>query len=165
MLSKKVEDALNEQINAELYSAYLYLAMAAYFESLNFHGFAHWMKCQTKEEYEHAMKMFDFLNQCGNRVVLKSISEPQLKWKSPLAAFEATYKHEQDVTARIDALVNLAVAEKEHAAANFLQWFVKEQVEEEASAADIVQKLKMTADSTTGQLFIDSELGKRGASD
>ncbi len=164
MLSKKVEDALNEQINAELYSAYLYLAMAAYFESLNLHGFANWMKCQTKEEFSHATKIFDFLNQCGNRVVLKSISEPQLKWKSPLAAFEATYKHEQAVTARVGALVNLAVAEKEHAAVNFLQWFVKEQVEEEASAADVVQKLKMTADSTTGQLFIDSELGKRGDS-
>jgi ferritin len=164
MLSKKIEDALNEQINAEFYSAYLYLAMAAYFESVNLHGFAHWMKCQTKEEYDHAMKMFDFLNQCGNRVVLKNISEPPVAWDSPLAVFEATYKHEQAVTARIAALVNLAVVEKDHAAANFLQWFVKEQVEEEASAADVVQKLKMTADSTTGQLFIDSELGKRAAS-
>ncbi len=164
MLSKKMEDAFNEQINAELYSAYLYLAMAAYFESLNLHGFAHWMKCQTNEEFGHAMKMFDFLNQCGNRVVLKSIPEPSITWDSPLAVFEATYKHEQAVTARIAAMVNLAIAEKEHAAANFLQWFVKEQVEEEASAADVVQKLKMIADSTTGQLFIDSELGKRDAS-
>jgi ferritin len=164
MLSKKIEEALNEQINAELYSAYLYLAMAAYFESMNLHGFAHWMKGQTMEEYNHAMKMFDFLNQCGNRVVLKSISEPPVAWESPLAVFEATYKHEQAVTGRIGILVNLAITEKEHAAANFLQWFVKEQVEEEASAADIVQKLKMTADSATGLMFIDSELGKRAAS-
>ena len=161
MLSKKIEDALNEQINAELYSAYLYLAMAAYFESMNLHGFANWMKCQTKEEFGHAMKIFDFVNECGNRVTLKNISEPPSKWKSPLAAFEASYKHEQLVTGRIGTLVNMALAEKNHAAANFLQWFVKEQVEEEASVADVVQKLKMTADSTTGQLFIDSELGKR----
>ena len=163
MLGKKIEEALNEQINAELYSAYLYLAMAAYFESLNLRGCAVWMKHQTNEEYSHALKIFDFIHQCGGKVTLKAISEPKAAWTSPADAFEAAYKHEQLVTSRINKLVELSVAEKEHAAVNFLQWFVNEQVEEEASVMDIVQKFKMAENNPAGLLFIDSQLGKRGS--
>jgi len=106
-----MEDALNDQINAELYSAYLYLAMAAYFDSANMAGFASWMRVQTQEETAHAMKIFDFVSERGGRVVLKAIEEPAKEWKSPLAAFKAAYEHEQYITGRIDDLVNLAIKE------------------------------------------------------
>lgn len=161
MISKKMENALNEQINAELYSAYLYLAMAAYFESENLPGFAVWMRVQFEEETSHAMKIFDFVNERRGRVALKAIDKPAKEWKSPLAAFEASFEHEQMVSGRINELVNLALAEKDHATNAFLQWFVTEQVEEETSVDTIVQKLKM-ADKAPGALFmIDQELGQR----
>jgi ferritin len=161
MLTKKVEKALNEQINAELYSAYLYLAMAAWFESLNLRGFASWMKVQSREENTHAMKFFEFVHERRGTVTLQEIAAPTGKWKSPQAAFEAALEHEQYITGRIDDLVNLAAAEKDHATAEMLQWFVKEQVEEEASADSIVQQLKM-ADNAPGALFmIDRVLGER----
>jgi ferritin len=161
MIGKKMEKALNDQINAELYSAYLYLSMVAYFESENLPGFATWMRAQTQEEVMHAMKMYDYLNERGGRVILKAIDEPPAKWKSPLAAFEAAYKHEQLVTGRINDLVDLAIKEKDHAANAFLQWFVNEQVEEETSADAVVQQLKM-ADGAAGALFmIDREMGQR----
>ena len=143
MVSKKMQGALNEQINAELYSAYLYLSMVAYFESVNLPGFATWMRVQTQEELTHAMKIYEFVNECGGRVILKPIAEPPAEWESPLVAFKAAYKHEQKVTGLINNLVNLAIEEKDHASNNFLQWFVDEQVEEEASADEVVQKLKM----------------------
>jgi ferritin len=161
MLSKKLEKALNEQINAELYSSYLYLAMAAWFESQNLPGFAAWMRVQAKEENTHGLKIFDFVNERRGRVVLKAIEEPAKEWKLPLAAFEAAFEHEQYVTGRINDLVNLAVAEKDHATANFLQWFVKEQVEEEASADRIVQMLRMANNAPGALLMIDHQLGKR----
>lgn len=161
MISKKIEQALNDQINAELYSAYLYLSMVAYFESVNLSGFAAWMRAQTQEEVVHAMKIYDYVNERGGRVVLESIAEPPAKWESPLAAFEAAYKHEQLVTGRINDLVDLAIKEKDHAANTFLQWFVNEQVEEETSADAVVQQLKM-AEGAPGALFmIDRELGQR----
>jgi ferritin len=161
MLSKKIEKALNEQINAEMYSAYLYLAMAAWFESQNLRGFASWMKVQSREENTHAMKFFEFVNERRGTVTLKEIGAPAQEWKSPLAAFEAALEHEQYITGRINELVNLATAEKDHATAAFLQWFVKEQVEEEASADSIVQQLKM-AENAPGALFmIDHVLGER----
>ena len=161
MISKKMEQALNDQINAELYSAYLYLSMVAYFESENLPGFATWMRAQTQEEIMHAMKMYDYVNERGGRVVLESIAEPPAKWESPLAAFEAAYKHEQLVTGRINDLVDLAIKEKDHAANTFLQWFVNEQVEEETSADAVVQQLKM-AEGAPGTLFmIDREMGRR----
>jgi ferritin len=161
MISKKMQEALNGQINAELYSAYLYLSMEAYFKSENLPGFADWMRAQTQEELMHAMKIYDFLNERGGRVILKPIEEPQTQWNSPLAAFEAAYKHEQKVTALINDLVNLAIGEKDHATNGFLQWFVNEQVEEEASADEVVQKLKRLEKAPGGMFMIDQELGRR----
>ena len=161
MIGKKMEEALNDQINAELYSAYLYLAMAAYFESENLAGLASWMRVQTQEETAHAMKFFDFINERGGRVALKAIDEPQKQWKSPLAAFKAAYAHEQMITGRINDLVNLAIKGKDHATNAFLQWFVNEQVEEETSVDSVVANLKM-AEKAPGALFmIDRELGQR----
>ena len=161
MIDKKMQDALNEQINAELYSAYLYLSMAAYFESTNLPGFATWMRVQTKEELLHGMKIYDYVNERGGRVTLKSIAEPPSEWESPLAAFEAAYKHEQKVTGLINGLVNLAVEEKDDAANTFLQWFVDEQVEEEESAETVVNKLKLVADASDGMNMLDNEMGQR----
>jgi len=161
MIGKKMEKALNEQINAELYSAYLYLSMVAYFESVNLAGFATWMRAQTQEEIMHAMKMYDFINERGGRVILKAIETPPSEWDSPLAAFEAAYTHEQLVTGRINDLVNLAVEEKDHATNSFLQWFVNEQVEEETSADNVVQNLKMAQNAPGALFMIDRELGQR----
>ena len=161
MISKKIEQAINDQINAELYSAYLYLSMVAYFESVNLSGFATWMKAQTQEEIMHAMKMYDFVNERGGRVILKAIDTPPSEWDSPLAAFEAAYAHEQLVTGRINDLVNLAVEEKDHATNSFLQWFVNEQVEEETSADNVVQNLEMARDAPGALFMIDRELGQR----
>lgn len=161
MISEKIQEALNGQINAELYSAYLYLSMEAYFQSQNLPGFASWMRVQTQEELTHAMKIYDFLNERGGRVILKSITEPQAEWQSPLAAFEAAYKHEQKVTGLINDLVNLALDEKDHATNSFLQWFVNEQVEEESSADEVVQKIKMVDKAPGAMFMIDKELGQR----
>jgi len=161
MISKKVEKALNEQLNAELYSAYLYLSMAAWFESQNLPGFASWMRIQTREENTHAMKFFGFVNERRGRVTLKAIEEPAKEWKSPLAAFEAALEHEQYITGRIDDLVNLAATEKDHATAAFLQWFVNEQVEEEASVDRLVQQFKMANNAPGALLMLDHELGER----
>ncbi|MDI6448285.1 ferritin [Anaerobaca lacustris] len=161
MMSKKMEKALNEQINAEAYSAYLYLAMAAYFEAENLPGMANWMRIQTQEETAHALKFFDFVNERRGRVVLKAIDQPQKEWKSPLAAFEAAFAHEQLVTGRIDDLVNLAIQAKDHATAAFLQWFVDEQVEEESSVDRIVQMLKMAEKAPGAMFMIDRDLGQR----
>lgn len=156
-----IEKSLNDQINAELYSAYLYLSMAAYFESENLPGFAKWMMVQNQEETMHAMKFYNYINERNGRVALKSIAEPPAKWKSPLEVFEATYKHEQVVTGRINDLVNLAIEEKDHATGVLLQWFVTEQVEEEKNADEIIQKLKCISDSPAGLYMLDKELGQR----
>jgi len=161
MLSKKMEQALNAQVNAEMYSAYLYLSMESYFKSLNLNGFANWMRAQTQEEMMHAMKIYDFINERGGRVLLKTIEGPQTKWDSPLAVFEAVFKHEQKVTAMINDLVDLAIAEKDHATNSFLQWFVNEQVEEEASADEKVQQMKMMENAPGGMFMLDRELGQR----
>lgn len=161
MISKKMQAALNEQINEELYSSYLYLAMAAWFESENLSGCAAWMRTQAQEEHGHAMKFFGFINECRGRVTLKAIKEPTKEWKSALAAFEAAFKHEQHITGCINDLVNLAIAEKDHATNGFLQWLVKEQVEEEASVDSIVQKLKMAENAPGALLMLDQALGQR----
>lgn len=161
MISKKMEQALNEQINAELYSAYLYLSMAAYFESVNLPGFTNWMRTQTQEESMHAMRIYDFVNERGGRVILKGIEQPPAEWKTPLAVFEATCKHEQKVTGLINELVNSAIAEKDHATNVFLQWFVNEQVEEEKSAGDIVGKLKLIEGSPQALYMVDKEMAQR----
>jgi ferritin len=161
MISKKMEEALNGQVNAELYSAYLYLSMESYFKSLNLNGFANWMRVQTQEEVTHAMKIYDFVNERGGRVTLKAIEGPQTEWNSPLAVFEAVYEHEQKVTGLINGLVDLAIKEKDHATNTFLQWFVNEQVEEESSADGIVQQLKMMENAPGGMFMLDRELGQR----
>lgn len=161
MISTKIEKALNDQLNAELYSAYLYLSMAAYFESAGLPGLANWMRVQAQEERTHAMKFFDYVNERGGRVILKSIAEPPAQWKSPLAVFEAVYKHEQLVTGRINDLVDLAIKGKDHATNAFLQWFVNEQVEEEKNADEIVRKLQQIANAPGAMFMLDSEMGKR----
>jgi ferritin len=161
MISKKMEKALNEQVNAELFSAYLYLSMEAYFKSLNLNGFANWMRVQTQEEIMHAMKIYEFINERGGRIILKAIDGPDTEWDSPLAVFEAVYKHERKVTGLINNIVNLAIEEKDHATSTFLQWFVNEQVEEESSADQMVQQLKMMDNAPGGMFMLDRELGQR----
>ncbi|MFB0554901.1 MAG: ferritin [Phycisphaerae bacterium] len=161
MISKKMEDALNGQVNAELYSAYMYLSMESYFKSLNLNGFANWMRVQTQEEVAHAMKIYDFINERGGRITLKAIEGPPTEWDSPLAVFEAVYVHEQKVTGLINDLVDLAIKEKDHATNTFLQWFVNEQVEEESSADEVVQQLKMMENAPGGMFMLDRELGQR----
>ena len=161
MLNKKIEEALNSQINAEMYSSYLYLSMSAYFESTGLSGFANWMRAQAQEELMHAMKFYDYVNERGGRVILGPLEAPSSEWESPLATFEATYEHEQKVTGLINELVNFAMEEKDHATNTFLQWFVTEQVEEEASAIEIVNKLKLMGDAPGGLFMLDRELGAR----
>jgi ferritin len=161
MIGKKMLDALNEQINAELYSSYLYLAMAAEFQARSLKGFANWMEVQSREEAGHAKKLYDFLVERGGRIALKAIAAPPAEWKSALAAFEDSYAHEQKVTGMIHKLVELAEAEGDHAAAVMLQWFVTEQVEEEANASEIVEKLRLVKDSPQGLFMMDSLLAQR----
>lgn len=161
MLKKKIEDALNEQVNAEMFSAHLYLSMSSYCESINLSGAANWLRVQYQEEMVHAFKLFDFIIERGGRATLKEIDAPQAEWDSPLAAFEAAYGHEQKITALINGLVDLALAESDHATNAFLQWFVTEQVEEEASADAIVQRLRLAGDQGAGMFMIDRELGAR----
>lgn len=161
MISNKMEKALNEQLNAELFSSYLYLSMAAHFEATNWRGFANWMKKQSEEEYGHAMKFFEFINEVGKKVTLDKIEKPKLEWNSPLEAFEEALKHEEYITKRINDLVNLAVEEKDHATNNFLQWFVKEQVEEVSTVQKIVETMKLIGEHTASLFMLDHELGKR----
>ena len=161
MISKKMEDALNNQIREELFSAYLYLSMSAWFETLNLKGFANWMNVQNQEEQVHAMKIFNFINERGGTVKLQKIEQPQHEWKSSLEAFEAAYKHEQHITGCINDLVHMAMEEKDRATQVFLDWFVNEQVEEEASADEIVQNLKLVGDHGHGMLMLDREFGQR----
>ncbi len=161
MLSKKIEDALNNQINAELYSSYLYLAMSAHCSEQNLEGFAHWMAMQAQEEMAHAMKFYGFINERGGRNILKAIEAPPVSWDSPLAVFEAVLEHEQKVTGLINNLVDLAITEKDHATNIFLQWFVTEQVEEEASVNSVLQKLRLMGDNTSSLFMIDQELSAR----
>ncbi|MFC1551365.1 ferritin [Candidatus Latescibacterota bacterium] len=161
MLGKKMEAALNNQVNAELYSSYLYLSMEAYFQSLSLKGFANWMRCQAQEEMFHAMKMYDHIIERGGKVSLTAIEGPQIDWDSTLAVFEATLEHEIKVTGMINNLVDIAIEERDHASNTFLQWYVEEQVEEEASADDVVQQLKLMGDATNGLFLIDKDLGAR----
>lgn len=160
-ISEKMVEALNRQINAEIYSAYLYLSMAAYFDSIGLKGFSNWMRVQWQEELMHAMKMFDFVSERGGRVKLYAVEEPPSDWGSPLAAFEHVYEHEVNVTKRILELVELAMSEKDFATYNFLQWYVAEQVEEEASSLEIVEKLRLIGEDKRGLLFLDKELSLR----
>ena len=161
MIGKKVEAALNNQINAELYSAYLYLSMNSYFLSINLTGFANWMRIQALEEMTHADKFYRYVNERGGRVTLMPIDGPPNEWSSPLAVFDDVYRHEQKVTAMIHSLVDLAIEEKDHATSSMLHWFVDEQVEEEANAQSIVAQLKLIGKNTGGLFMLDRELGTR----
>ena len=161
MLGKKVEDALNAQMNREFYSSYLYLSMSTHFESNSLKGFAHWLRIQAKEELDHAMKFYDYMAQRGARPALSQIDAPNSKWETHTAVFEDAYKHEQKVTKYISELADLARAEVDHATEVFLQWFVNEQVEEEMNASDIVNKMKLAGDSSSAMFVIDSDLHKR----
>lgn len=161
MLKKKMLKAFNEQINAEMYSAYLYLAMESYYQSIGLEGFARWMRGQVQEELMHSMKMYDFVNERGGRVILESIDKPKSEWKSPLAAFDEILKHEQLVTGLINDLYELATSEKDHASKIFLQWFVSEQVEEEATVGAVVDKLNLIKGDPSGLFIMDGELGQR----
>ncbi len=160
-LSKPVQDAMNAQIQKELASAYLYLAMAAWFSEANLNGFAHWMRVQGREEMGHALKFFDYLHDRNGHVALEAIGKPAAKWASPLAAFEAARKHEESVSASIRDLYDLAVKEKDYASQALLQWFTVEQVEEEKTGRGIVDTLTMIGDNRAGLFMYDKELGRR----
>ena len=161
MISKKMQDALNKQLNAELFSSYLYLSMAAHFESSNMKGFANWMNRQSSEEYGHAMKFYKYLVDVGAKVALNTIDKPKDKWTSPKQAFDEALKHEKKITKMINDLADLAVIEKDHATNIFLHWFVTEQVEEVASVEDIVYKFEMIGDNKSGLFMLDRELSHR----
>lgn len=161
MIGENIQRAFNEQIKKELDSAYLYLSMATYFDSQNLEGMAHWMKVQAKEEYKHAMKFYEHINERGGRVELFALEKPAKEWAGPFEVFKHVYEHEQKVTASIYSLVELAKKENDHAAYNFLQWFVSEQVEEESSALKILQTLEKIKDSPVGIIMMDRELAKR----
>jgi ferritin len=161
MIDKKMEKALNGQLNAEYYSSYLYLSMAAYFESIDLPGFANWMRVQEQEEKFHALKFYDYLIERGGRVTLQAIDAPPTEWSSPMNAFEETLKHEQIVTGLINDLVFLAREERDNAAEIFLQWFVTEQVEEENSVSTILAKLRLIKDKPQGLFMLDKDLGQR----
>lgn len=162
MISKTMQDAMNDQINKELYSSYLYLSMAAYFEDKNLPGFAHWMRVQEAEERDHAMKIYDFLLERGGKVTLKAIDAPKSEWKSALEVAEEVAAHEAKVTASIYALYETALKEKDYPAQVMLQWFISEQVEEEKNAAEIVANLKLIEERGTAVLMLDHRLAKRG---
>ena len=161
MISEKLQEALNDQMNFELYSGYIYLSMSANFEAQNMPGFANWMFIQWQEEFSHAMKFFHYIGERGGKVDLRAIQAPDQEWPSALAAIETALHHEQEVTGRINDLVALARAENDQATYNFLQWFVDEQVEEEATADSVVQQLKMMGDFGPGLLMIDREMAGR----
>ena len=161
MLTDKMQKALNGQMNAELYSSYLYLSMNAYFKSVNLDGFANWMYYQAQEELEHAMKFYDFICQRGGRVQFAQIEAPPSEWNSPLAVFEDTLAHEQKVTGLINDLVEVANEERDHASQIFLQWFVSEQVEEEDSVGGVLEQLKLMGEAKGGLFMMDREMAKR----
>lgn len=161
MISLKVQNAMNEQIKNELFSAYLYLSMAAFFEEKNLPGFAHWMRVQAQEEQEHALKFFDFIHDRGGKITLLPIEQPKAEWKSALDAFNDAYEHEQLVTGMINKIYETALEQKDYPSQIMLQWFIDEQVEEEKNASDIVEQLKRIEERGTAILMLDHELGKR----
>jgi ferritin len=161
MISKSLQDAINDQINKEFFSSYLYLSMAAYFEERNLPGFATWMRKQADEERGHGMKLYDHMVERAGRVVLKGIEAPKTDWKSSLEVFEDVAEHEAKVTASIHALYELALKEKDYPAQVMLQWFITEQVEEEKNAAEVLSNLKLIEERGTAVLMLDHRLGKR----
>ena len=160
-IKKSIEKALNDQIRMELSSAYTYLSMAAYFERRAFNGFAQWMRLQREEEHGHAMRFYDYLHDRDGRVELQAIDKPEHDFSSPLDVFERSLAQEREVTASIHSLYDLAVKEKDHATVSMLKWFVDEQVEEEKSVQDMVDRLKLAGDHPGALLILDKEAGQR----
>ncbi len=157
MIQKEIEKELNKQIRLEFESAYLYLSMSSYLSTINLNGFAHWMRLQYEEEQQHAMRMYDYVIERGGRVLLEAITAPQHEWKDIIEIFEHTLQHERGVTERINFMVNLAIDKRDHATVNFLQWFIDEQVEEEANVEDILSQLKLIDGKGTGLFMLDRE--------
>ncbi len=164
MISNKLEKELNKQMNAELYSAYLYLSMSAYLAEKNLNGFSHWMKLQFEEEQAHAMKFFQYILDRGGKVSLEKINEPKSSWDGIIDLFENVLKHEENVTSLINNLVNVAIEEKDHATVTLLQWYVSEQVEEEATVSDILNQLKLIEGKGSGLFMLDREAKTRSFS-
>ncbi|HOO63796.1 MAG TPA: ferritin [Synergistaceae bacterium] len=165
MMSEKLRKAMNDQINAEIHSAYLYFSMASWFEAENFPGMATWMKAQAQEEMEHAMKFYEFINDRRHKVDLLPIEGPKTAWDSPEEAFKDSFEHEQYITSRINTLMEMAREEHDYAAEAFLQWFITEQVEEEASVDAVLSRIQAMGDSKHGIFMLDHELGKRDLSE
>ena len=161
MLNPKMQEALNQQINAELFSSYLYLSMSAYFESQSLPGMANWMRVQAQEELMHAMKFYGFINERDGRVALAAVEGPRTEWASPLEVFEEAYKHELKISGLINRLVKLSHEESDFATHSFLQWFVNEQVEEEAAAKLIIDRLRLVGDNGVAMFMLDNELARR----
>jgi len=161
VLPKKIETAMNKQMNLELHSSYIYLSMSAYFDGINLDGFSHWMRLQAQEELQHAMRLYDFVLERDATVTLTAVKAPPTTWTSPLAACQQALKHEQLNTKQINDLTDLSFKENDHATRVFLQWFIQEQVEEEASALSLVEKVKMVKDSKAGIFMLDQELTRR----
>ncbi len=161
MPSKKIESALNQQIQSEFYSAYLYLSMSAYCQETHLDGFAHWLQAQSKEEIGHAMRLYNYLNDRGGRVILQAIDRPPENFKSPRRMFEQILKHEQEISKAVHRLYKLAQDEQDYATEVELQWFINEQVEEEKTAGDILQKLILVGDQPASLLMIDHHLNSR----
>lgn len=161
MIDSAVEEALNQHLNHEFYSSYLYLSMSAWLQRVGLRGHAHWMRLQSGEEQGHVTLMYNYLLDRDGTVTLGAIDAPPRSWEKPLDAFQAAYEHECGVTKRINELVDLALQHRDHATHNFLQWFVSEQVEEEANVSDIVARLKLVSDDGRGLLLIDQELSAR----
>lgn len=161
MLTPKMQDALNSQINAEIFSAYLYLGISAIFEDMGLKGLAHWMRIQFDEEMMHGLKLFDYVLERGGQIELERIEKPELDIDSPLKAFEVTLEHEQKVTGLINSLVDVAIGESDHASQNFLQWYVGEQVEEESNVNEILQQLRLLGDNPAALFMVDRDLGAR----
>lgn len=161
MLSDRMNQAINDQVKWEMYSSYLYLSMSAYCQDLGLSGFANWMRVQAQEEMFHAMKFYDYVLERGGKITLQAIDAPPATWSGPLEVFEKTLEHERHVTARINDLVNVAIDERDHATNIFLQWFVSEQVEEEDSVNDMLNKLRLINGEGQGMLMLDKDLATR----
>jgi ferritin len=161
MISKKMENAINLQINEELFSSYLYLSMSTYFENMSLSGFANWMRIQAQEEQFHAMKFFDYVHERGGKAELLAIDKPANDWESILVVFEETLKHEEHITSKINELVSIAIGENDYASQNFLQWYVDEQVEEESTASDILEQIRFLGENKHGLLMLDREFKTR----
>ena len=163
MLKDKLQKALNKQLNEELYSSYAYLSMSAHFSALNLDGMAHWLRLQSQEEYGHGMKIYEYILQRNGRVSLAQISAPAESWKTLIDLFEEVMAHEQKVSASIDSIVELTLQEKDYATNNFLQWFISEQVEEEATSQFILDRAKLVGDNRNGIFLLDREMAQRVA--